>query len=70
MARKYSYPVFYTQGGGLVREIKTNGGFLYIFVEAPREYMGLQVGDVMPQEWDLIPANDLARSVLKQFASW
>lgn len=56
MARKYDFPVWATQGGGLVREF--NG--TYVFVEAP-DVSGLDVGDVLPSEWGLVPANDLAR---------
>ena len=56
MTRKYSYPVYGTQGGGLVREI--NG--TYIFVEKPN-CPGLDVGDTMPTEWGIAPANTQAR---------
>jgi len=54
--RTYSYPVWGTQGGGLVREV--NGK--HIFVEKP-DCPGLDVGDDMPEEWGLIPANRLAQ---------
>ncbi|OHB18674.1 MAG: hypothetical protein A2854_00470 [Parcubacteria group bacterium RIFCSPHIGHO2_01_FULL_56_18] len=54
--REYSYSVFGTQGGGLVREV----GGRYIFVEKP-DCPGLNVGDEMPNEWGTIPANDRAR---------
>ena len=56
MGRTYNYPVWGTQGGGLVREV--NGTF--IFVEKPN-VAGLDVGDEMPEKWDTIPANELAR---------
>ena len=56
MLRDYKYPVWGTQGGGLVREV--NGTF--IFVEKP-DCPPLDVGDEMPQEWGTIPANELAR---------
>ena len=56
MSRTYNYPVWGTQGGGLVREV--NG--TYIFVEKPN-CSGLDVGDEMPEEWGLIPANGHAR---------
>ena len=58
MSRRYDYPVYGTQGGGLVREV--NGA--YIFVEKPN-CPGLDVGDTMPTEWDIIPANTQARVV-------
>ncbi len=54
--REYKYPVWGTQGGGLVRE----AGGTYIFVEKPN-CPGLDVGDEMPEEWGIIPANGLAR---------
>lgn len=54
--RWYQYPVWGTQGGGLVRDV--NGTF--IFVEKP-DCPGLDVGDEMPKEWDTIPANSKAR---------
>lgn len=55
MARKYSYPVWVTQGGGLVREVKGT----YIFIEKPN-CPGLDVGDEMPDEWGIISANEHA----------
>ena len=59
MERTYNFPVYGTQGGGLVREVSKNP-FKYIFVEKP-DCPGLDVGDFMPEEWDLIPANQEAR---------
>ena len=56
MERTFNYPVWGTQGGGLVREV--NGR--YIFVKKP-DCPGLDVGDEMPGEWDTIPANQYAR---------
>ena len=55
MKKQYNYPVWGTQGGGLVREV--NG--TYIFVEKPG-CPGLDVGDEMPEEWGLIPTNQRA----------
>lgn len=64
--RVYNFPVFATQGGGLVREVRTDKGYKYIFVEKP-DCPGLDVGDFMPQEWSIVPANQLARdSVLEE----
>lgn len=54
-ARTYDYPVWGTQGGGLVRAC----GDRYIFVTKP-DCPGLDVGDFMPDEWGIVPANDLA----------
>lgn len=44
--------VFATQGGGLVR---WSGG-CYRFIEAP-DCPGLSVGDIMPDEWSIIPVD-------------
>jgi len=54
--REYDYPVWGTQGGGLVREV----GKKYIFVTKPT-CPGFDVGDEMPEEWGIGPANKLAR---------
>ena len=59
--RDYNFPVWGTQGGGLARE--ANGK--YIFVTKP-DCPGLDVGDEVPQEWDLQPANELARNQMSQ----
>jgi hypothetical protein len=56
MEGQYDYPVWGTQGGGLVREVNST----YIFVEKP-DCPGFNIGDEMPKEWDLIPANCQAR---------
>ncbi len=56
MNRDYDFPVWGTQGGGLVREVGANQ---YIFIEKP-DCPGLDVGDYMPAEWGIIPANSLA----------
>lgn len=58
MSREYNYPVWATQGGGKVREVKG----VYIFVEKP-DVPDLDVGDELPSEWDTIPANEAARQV-------
>jgi hypothetical protein len=58
----YKFPVFYTQGGGLVREVSQNP-YRYIFIERP-DCPGLDVGDPMPEQWDLVPANQEARDLL------
>lgn len=54
------YPVVYTQGGGYARLCKSN----VIFVTDP-DCPGLKVGDEVPEEWDFIPANTLAREILE-----
>jgi len=51
-----NYPIWGTQGGGLVREI----GNRFFFIEKP-DCPGLNVGDKMPEQWGVIPANQHAR---------
>jgi hypothetical protein len=60
--RDYKYSVWHTQGGGLVREV----GDKFIFVEAPDSCYGLDVGDDMPAEWGIHPANDLAQAEMER----
>ena len=55
MSREYRFPVYGTQGGGLVRQI----GDKFIFMTKP-DCPGLDVGDEMPREWGIAAANDLA----------
>jgi hypothetical protein len=57
---KYNFPVWATQGGGLVREAGKENPDTYIFVTDPG-VEGLTVGSVMPDEWSIVPANKLAR---------
>lgn len=57
---EYDFPVFGTQGGGLVREM--NGE--YVFVEAPTQFPELTVGSKLPEMWDIAPANRLAREAV------
>lgn len=54
--KTYDFPVWGTQGGGLVREVDGK----YLFVEAPKDFPELTVGSEMPEEWGLAAANDLA----------
>jgi len=56
LSPEYPYPVWGTQGGGLARRV----GDEYVFVETP-DCPPLDIGDVVPHEWSLAPANDLAR---------
>ena len=42
-------PYFVTQGGGKV----VDAGGLFIFIEKP-DCPGLEVGDVKPDEWDML----------------
>jgi len=65
MEKTYNYPVWATQGGGLVREV----GDVYIFVEKPN-CPGLDVGDIIPEEWSIVPANDLARDEMDEADEW
>ena len=52
MKRRYDYPLWTTQGGGLAKE--SNG--TYIFIEKPN-HPSLDVGDEVPDDWDLKPVN-------------
>ena len=61
MMSDFPFPVWGTQGGGLV---KRSGG-QYIFVEKP-DCPGLDVGDTMPDEWGIIPANQEARDEMNR----
>lgn len=54
---KYNFPVWGTQGGGLVRQ----EGNHYVFVEPPEGFLDIKVGDRMHEMWDLAPANEHAR---------
>lgn len=65
MERTYNFPVFGTQGGGLVREIKTAEGYKYIFVEKP-DCPGLDIGDFMPAEWGIVAANQQAVEAVEE----
>ena len=56
--KKCRFPVWATQGGGLVREGPDG---TMTFIETP-DCPGLEVGDTMPEEWGIIPANNLARN--------
>ena len=56
-AEQYNFPVYGTQGGGLARDV--NG--ILVFVEKPDGCPELGVGDEVPCEWDIQPANRLAR---------
>jgi hypothetical protein len=55
------YPVYGTQGGGLARNV--NG--VFIFIEKPPGQPALDVGDDVPSEWDMVPANQKARNEIE-----
>ena len=59
--KAYDFPVYYTQGGGLAREVAPG---ICVFVEEPVG-SGLKVGDTMPKEWGIIPANELAKEQMQ-----
>lgn len=60
MTAGYDFPVWGTQGGGLVKQ----EGDHYVFVEPPSDFPDIKVGDKMPPEWGLAAANGLARAWL------
>ena len=59
MKEGYDYPVWGTQGGGLVK--KTRSG-VFVFIEAPTNVANVSVGDEMPRSWGTFPANTSARN--------
>lgn len=58
MKREFSFPVWRTQAGGLVKRV---GQGRYIFVEPP-DYPGLDIGHEMPEGWKIVPGNELAKT--------
>lgn len=66
MSNQFNFPVYGTQGGGLVREIKGE----YVFIEAPPAHFGLGVGDIMPKDWGVCPANQNAREQMETTMGW
>ncbi len=62
--KTYPEALWGTQGGGLARQVGT--GNHYVFVEAPG-HSGLNVGDAVPGDWDIQPANQLAREQMPGF---
>lgn len=63
-AATFPFPVWGTQGGGLVREEGKSG--VYHFVEAPEPAMNLSVGDPMPAGWGIAPANTAAMVAMEE----
>lgn len=59
---QYAKPVFLSQGLALVEEVVP--GQVYIFLE-PVPSCGFEVGDTMPIEWDVVPANAAARRLVE-----
>jgi len=55
----YPFAVYATQGGGYCRFVNCTP----IFIEAPPNQTALVVGNEVPQEWDLAPANFEAREI-------
>jgi len=55
--KKYDFPVYGTQGGGLAR----SSGDQYVFVEVPN-WGNFKVGDRVPEEWGIAAANEAARN--------
>lgn len=61
-AQQFNFAVFGTQDGGLVREV----GGKWVFVEAPPNHSDIKCGEIMPREWGIVPANDLAWEMMSQ----
>lgn len=54
------FAVFGTQGGGLAR--RSDDGNDYVWYEVPAEFAEeFKVGDIIPDEWDIQPANEPGR---------
>lgn len=53
---KYPFPVYGTQGGGLAKAV---GSDSMVWVEPPKEFPEVGVGDFVPREWGVTPANGL-----------
>ena len=58
---KLNYPVWRTQGNGLVRS--TGGRVVFI---KPPNCLAFKSGDVMPADWKPAPANEKARELRRQ----
>lgn len=64
---EYDFPVWGTPGDGLVRAL----GDGFVFVKAPEEArLGFKVGDRMPDEWDIVPANSHACKMWEDDGWW
>lgn len=64
-AEQFPFPVYATQGGGLVKEIAGSG--VYRFV-TDTGIPGYGIGETMPADWSTFPANRLAREMAKEQA--
>ena len=53
--QSYRFPVYSTKGGGLVRPV--NGAYVFV---SESDLPGLGVGEIMPKNWWIVPANQLA----------
>lgn len=60
---RFDKPVFLCQGLALVEEVIP--GKIYLFLE-PVPSCGFDIGDTMPEEWSIIPANRAARELLHE----
>ena len=56
--KKYPFAVFNTSGGGLVR--RDGSTFTFIIKPNQEAWPGFDVGDRMPDDWGVDPANQLA----------
>lgn len=59
--KQKQYPVYATQGGGLVRPVDDT----FVFITSSN-VPGLEVGDIMPTEWGIIPANKWAMEEINE----
>ena len=64
MTREFDFPVYGTQGGGLARML--DGAFVWVKTPQVSAFNYMKEGDQIPEEWDLIPANEAARFEVDQ----
>jgi hypothetical protein len=59
-----NFALWATQGGGLARWDDAQG--CDVWHEAPSQFPEFKVGEPIPRQWDLIPANDAARAEIRE----
>ena len=55
------FGVWATQGGGLARE----SAGTYVWYEVPVEFPGFSVGRAIPEEWDVVAVNRIAKEAVR-----
>lgn len=57
----YAFPIYTTDYGGKMKRV----GSSFIFLEKPN-FPGFEVDDVMPEDWQVFPANKLAEDDINE----